>query len=122
MSATLFLVFMDDLLILLFNGKASAFADDIAYFHSGKFAHDIWVDISEDLELLRYWWFKKKMKVNVSKQNKNLNFSLVCCFIFPKDLFYHISNCAKANCRCKVIGEINNLKYLGVVLDKNFNW
>lgn len=55
LSVTLFLVFIEDLLILLFNGKSSAFADHIAYFYSGKFSPGIWVDISEDLELLRYW-------------------------------------------------------------------
>lgn len=53
--------------------------------------------------------------------NKIFKFWFGWSFIFPKDLFYHISNKAMANCRCKLIGEINNLKYLGVVLDKNFN-
>lgn len=36
LSVTLFLVFINDLLLLPFNGNASTFVDDIAYFYSEK--------------------------------------------------------------------------------------
>lgn len=41
LSASLFLVYINDLFLLPFNGNASTFADNIAYFNLGKSVHDI---------------------------------------------------------------------------------
>jgi hypothetical protein len=102
LSATLFLVFINDLLEIPFHGSANAFADDIAFFYSEMTIHEIWTKINEDLEVLNVWCHMNKMKINVNK-TKYVNFSLVNTFEFPVNLLFHDLNCLKINCKCEKI-------------------
>lgn len=121
LSATLFLVFINDLLEIPFHGRAGAFADDIALFYSETTIHEIWTKINEDLEVLNLWCHINKMKINVNK-TKYVNFSLVSTFVFPENLLFHNLNCLKISCNCEKIEKTNAFKYLGLLLDENLNW
>jgi hypothetical protein len=120
-SATLFLIFINDLLTLPFHGQICAFADDVALFYSEKDSNLILDKINDDLSLLSNWCLTNKMQVNVDK-TKYINFSLVNSFNFQNDLVYHMFGCSFNSCNCKKIEKVNNFRYLGVYLDENLNW
>lgn len=121
LSATLFLIFINDLLESPFHGSASAFADDIALFYSERTSQEIWTKINADLEILNVWCHINKMKINVNK-TKYVNFNLVNTFEFPARLLFHELACLKIDCKCEAIEKTKVFKYLGLTLDENLNW
>lgn len=119
-SATLFLIFINDMLSLKLNGKPSAFADDVALFYSNKDIGILTNQISEDLEMLRQWCCTNKMHINVGK-TKYVNFSFKP-FDLSYNLQFHSMNCLREMCRCELVEKEVCFKYLGVTLDENLSW
>lgn len=119
-AATLFLIFINDLLELNFNGNASAFADDIALFYSQKDVPLLKTLISEDLTTLKVWCSSNKMQVNVDK-TKYVNFDFRD-FTFNSDVRFHEHGCNEDFCDCKIITKEDNFKYLGVTFDSRLTW
>lgn len=121
MSATLFLVFMNDLLEENFKGTVNAFADDVAFLFASKDSLALWNDINDSLKTLRNWCSKSKMIVNVAK-TKFIYFGLnnqngIC------ELHFHGINCNRIeNCDCQIIGRVNHIKYLGITIDEKLTW
>ncbi|KAG8319844.1 hypothetical protein J6590_108404 [Homalodisca vitripennis] len=119
-SAVLFLIFINDLLTLNFNGKITAFADDIAIFYSHENELTISEQINSDLLLLRKWCLINKMQVNVNK-SKFLNFSFQN-FELPVPVKFHSASCNMILCNCQPLEKVNTFKYLGITLDKKFTF
>lgn len=119
-SATLFLVFINDLLELQLNGNPSAFADDVALFYCHKNIQVISNFLNEDLRVLRNWCALNKMQINVSK-TKYVNFYFKE-FDLVTDPKYHLSSSCLANCSCATIGKEHSFKYLGLTLDDKLSW
>jgi hypothetical protein len=119
-SATLFLIFINDLLLKRFCGKIIAFADDIAFLYSNKNLNNVQASLETDLSVLRSWCTINKMQVNVSK-TKYINFSSNS-FVFPSVIKFHEVNCLRVACDCGEIEKVDNFKYLGVMIDSSFTW
>jgi len=108
-SATLFLIFINDLLKVNFHGKISAFADDIAFFYSNKNTTILANLMSEDLLLLSNWCSINKMQVNVDK-TKFINFGF-SDFDLPLPLKYHSNTCnsPQHHCICQEIEKVTDI-------------
>lgn len=119
-SATLFLIFINDMLELDFKGKPSAFADDVALFYSHKNIETLTNYVSDDLKLLQDWCFLNQMSINVNK-TKYVNFDFRT-FDLAFNLKYHTKDCLTNNCNCDVISQVPKFKYLGVTLDEKLKW
>lgn len=120
-SATLFLIFINDLLNLPFKGRINAFADDICIFYSHENEDVIYVNMQHDLALLYNWCSANGMQVNV-KKTKYLNFDFLG-FEFLNPVKYHTINCNVIDCNnCQVIEQVKSFKYLGVILDEKVTW
>ena len=116
-SATLFLIFINDLLQQRFSGTVWAFADDIALLYSNKNKQELWLQITNDLKFLKKWCFENKMSVNVSK-TKFINFDFKG-FRFQNSIKYHDNDCDESvTCDCNDILQVNEFQYLGVHLDE----
>lgn len=120
LSATLFLIFINDLLEKRFAGSPSAFADDIAIFYTEKNFQTLENGILHDIELLRNWCFDNKMKINVNK-SKYINFDFRG-YEFDTDLKFHTYSCPRGICNCLSIEKVDQYKYLGVLLDERLSW
>jgi hypothetical protein len=119
-SATLFLVFINDLLECRTYGVASAFADDIAYFYAHENKEELRNQILEDLLTVRKWCVSNKMSINVNK-TRYVNFSFTD-FKFNSEIKFHNLDCNNLHCSCEVIAEQDNFKYLGLNFNSRLNW
>lgn len=119
-SATLFLIFINDLLNLDFYGQINAFADDIAFFYMYKDLILMNTYINHDLLLLRKWCNINKMQVNVSK-TKFINFDY-SGFDFPVPLIFHSTTCNRHLCTCQELEKVKTIKYLGVLIDEKISF
>lgn len=120
LSATCFLVFINDLLETPFNGSVNAFADDVAFFYSHGNVHVIKQQIDEDITFLRNWCSRNQMIINVTK-TKYVNFDFKG-FNFETPLIYHDIQCPMGMCDCKIIEKVDHFKYLGLVFDEKMSW
>uniref|UniRef100_A0A1B6LGF7 Reverse transcriptase domain-containing protein n=1 Tax=Graphocephala atropunctata TaxID=36148 RepID=A0A1B6LGF7_9HEMI len=119
-SAILFLIFINDLLNLIFNGTVIAFADDISIFYTHKDQGIIGQLINRDLFMLREWCLSNKMQINVSK-TKYINFDFLG-FDMPLPLKFHSRTCNLYLCDCQALEKVNSIKYLGVIFDEKLTF
>ncbi|XP_039299150.1 uncharacterized protein LOC120354991 [Nilaparvata lugens] len=119
-SAILFIIFINDLLNIKFNGIIQAFADDIAFLYSHKSKEVIKNNIVADLSILREWCSKNKMIVNVSK-TKYINFDYRAVD-FSAPILYHSQGCTREDCSCEEIERVDSFKYLGLTFDEKMSW
>lgn len=125
LGAILFLIYINDLCKGSFKGKLTSFADDTAFCY----VHDSWNDIkqamNEDLMALQ-WWFTKNHMLLSPEKTKFLNFSLRTEFKFTNDILYKCALCLSrptyCSTKCATVGQADNIKYLGIVLDQELNW
>lgn len=121
LSATLFLVFVNDLMNAPFCGNITAFADDIALQYVEKYWTNIWDNINKDLRTLRSWCSYNRMLLNAEKTTF-INFDLKA-YSFDNSLKFHSLCCTVSNnCQCPIIKQVPSTKYLGVILDENISW
>lgn len=122
LSATLFLIFINDLLHIPFRGKTTAFADDIAIQYTDVNWNNIFEDMKMDIQKLKAWCDNNNMVINADK-TKFINFNLKK-YSFNKALKFHINiSCENSSdCNCPIIEQVNQIKYLGVIIDETLSW
>ncbi|KAG8243116.1 hypothetical protein J6590_108674 [Homalodisca vitripennis] len=122
LSATMFLIFVNDLLCVPFKGRATAFADDIALQYNNTHWTNILEEMKFDIRSLKAWCENNNMIVNAEK-TKFINFGLKR-FSFDNNLKFHVNiNCENDNkCKCPVIEQVNQIKYLGIIIDESLSW
>lgn len=120
LSATLFIIFLNDLLRIPFKGTISAFADDVALRYSDVNWNNIWKNMNIDLIKLNNWCKNNYMVINANK-TKFINFDYKR-FSFEQLLKLHNGvNCLE-QCKCPVIEQVDHIKYLGIIIDENVSW
>lgn len=121
LSGPLFLIYVNNLCNGQFKGNLIAFADDTALFYKSESLEQLKTDMQDDLNVLR-WWFTKNYMV-MSPKTKYMIFNLSHNASFLHPLIYHKSNCnSNSNCQCQEIEQVDNIKYLGLVVDSKISW
>lgn len=128
LSATLFLVYCNDLCNGKFAGKLTAFADDTALLYSDVSWDLLNKKIENDLELLKLWFHYNKLRLNIDKtkimyfacRKKDIPSTLM------KPIKFHNNECCNGNnnneCTCPEIKKTFEQKYLGLILDSEMTW
>ena len=109
----LFLLYVNDIVnvsTLLF---PMLFADDTNVFLNGKDIDELSVTMNEELEKLYIWLKANKLSLNVNK-TYYMVFRSVKKKVFQPLIQLMING--------QVISQVDNTKFLGVILDINLNW
>lgn len=92
-------------------GQYYTFADDTVLVYSGKNIETIKEIINDDLNTYTHWLKKNKLKINTKK---------------TKYMLFHQKNMQVEEITININGEqinkIDNIKYLGLVIDDKLNW
>lgn len=104
----LFLIYINDIGRVVKNGKLLMFADDALLYVESDNVQVAANKINEDLQHLSNWFKMNKMKLNIDKTK---------CMVLNSNL---------NNCNIKIddnfIEQINEIKYLGVIIDSKLNF
>ena len=88
------------------------FADDTNIFHAHKSITALEEITSEQLNLVHEWLCANKLSLNIEKSN------FVIFHPIQKKLIYTVTIAT----RDKSLKQEDNIKYLGIIIDKNLNW
>lgn len=113
LSATLFLIFINDIFKLKLNGKSQLYADDVSIVYETTNTSEMNKQMNEDLACLFEWFISNKLVMNVKKTQ----------FM----LFHHKLKKVQADeMNVLVAGvrvqRVETFKYLGLHLDTHLNW
>ena len=119
----LFLIYVNSIFSVKFEGQPVAFADDIAFSYNSV-NHSLLIKyIKNDLILLSQWLNENSLLL--SEKTKVMFFDLSSKFSrHDEKFYYHSALCDKNNCcsDCFEITSTNEVKYLGITLDYHLNW
>ena len=108
----LFLLYINDITSVVEHCRTTMYADDTSIYYTSYHASNVQNDLNKDLSKLRDWFDLNKLKLNISK----------CSFTIMKSG----RNRRPANVNVfiggKTITQENEIKILGVTLDKNLTF
>ena len=107
----LFLVYINDMVTSL-NCKLSLYADDSALLFAHKDVHVIGDRLSNELSNCKRWLVDNKLSLHVGKTE---------CLLFGTRKRINGARDFKVTCDGTLVGQVFNVKYLGVQLDSNLN-
>ena len=110
LGPTLFLLYINDIKNVSKLLKFIIFADDTNIFYSNENIEILEATINTELEKLAYWFKANKLSLNVGKTS----FILFSKRRIQRDVNISIDD--------KAINKVNEIKFLGVIIDKNLNW
>ena len=118
------MIYCNDLCQGRFNGNLTAFADDTAFSYSNPSKIDLFFEIQDDLNRLRYWF-----DVNgfvLSSKTKFMTLRNEYSFDNPLVYKYKCTSCLEQNTLCNVncleIEHVSEMKYLGIHFDSELKW
>lgn len=121
----LFICYINDLLnINDLNSTTFAYADDTALVISAYNKHNLLRLVQNDLDKISQWLANNKIIVNSSKSKCILFFDrFKTCDRLQSNfrLHCHLHHCLY-NCICEEIEIVENVKYLGLTIDRNLKW
>ncbi|KAG8294046.1 hypothetical protein J6590_108172 [Homalodisca vitripennis] len=120
----MFNIFINELLKIKLNSKIFAYADDTAVVCSAYNKSRLRHLISSDLEKLSQWLSNNKLLINVSKSKCILFFdrNISCESLQKENKFYCHKHQCIYGCNCDVIEIVDNVKYLGLTIDRDLKW
>lgn len=125
LGPTLFLVYINDLCTIdLLNAKVFTYADDTAIVFNGPNWSNVKLCAESGMVLVAKWLKNNLLTLNTSKTN-------YICFSIknntqPDETFnikIHTTNDeTNKDCTCPTINRVNEIKYLGVLIDHKLSW
>ena len=106
----LFIMYINDIKIILKNSHVNLFADDTVIYCSGQNIDDVVNKLNTDLFKLQKWLNYKKLKLNISKTKSML-------ITLKNDTFNDSIKVGE-----DIIESVSCLKYLGVMIDSRLNF
>ncbi|RVE43981.1 hypothetical protein evm_011365 [Chilo suppressalis] len=122
LGPTLFLVYLNSLTIMkLQSAKIVSFADDTVILFNGQTWDEVRMLAEEGIALVLKWLKRNVLTLNLDK-TKYMIFSIKDSDQ-PKNFSIQAHNCSDSlNCVCPALTEAINMKYLGILVDRNLNW
>lgn len=123
-SPTLFLIYIDSLCRLqLDGGKVLTFADDTVLFFTSDSWDEVYKLAQNGMAQTSGWLRNNLLTLNTSK-TKYMTFALKSNHLPPPTLSITVQECSESpqNCSCPHLERVNNLKYLGVLIDHNMSF
>ena len=111
----LFLIYIDDIVKVIRNGKVTMYADDTTLYVSGSSLNELQAKLQEDLNGISHWIKENRLQLNVDKTKLMIIGSkqrLRSC----KD------ECIDIEYDGKKIERCTSTKCLGVIIDENLLW
>lgn len=125
LGPTLFLIYINDLCRLTMNnGQIITFADDTVLLFNGKSWHDVNLIAENGFRLVTGWLDNNLLTLN-AKKTKYLNFSIRSNSQPPSNSIVikaHYCSDDRHQCSCTVLEETDHIRYLGINIDRHFNW
>ncbi|XP_075150930.1 uncharacterized protein LOC142225039 [Haematobia irritans] len=128
LGPVLYLIYANELLNILKNSKAFAYADDTAVIVSHPNLEDAQIIMQTELNNIARWCHDNGLIINADK-TKLLHIRLPSLSNTSIKLKFHSTQCLHSyrnsadNDSCETFIEVvDEIKYLGVVVDKYFNW
>lgn len=124
LGPSLFLVYVNDLCNLKLNhGRIFSYADDTALIFEGNSWEEVRSRAEEGLKVVMKWLQDNLLALNISK-TKFMTFTNPRSRTPVITLKAH-ANCvngSNGSCDCTELEQVQNIKYLGVVIDEKLNW
>jgi hypothetical protein len=134
----LFLIFINSLLELDFNGLPTAFADDTTFSFCSKTIFNLILDLNHDLDLIRKWFAINKLVISDKTKIMFFNLNHVKSLKIPDyNFYYHSPFCKKfpllsdsfsfseidpCDFSCFAIERVSTFKSLGIYIDDDMKW
>lgn len=103
----LFIIFIDDIFEIKLNGKLSLFTDDMTLIIEGRTEFELRTNITEDMDKMNDWLRFNRFTLNLKKSNHKI-------LGMESELNIKIED--------KPLSNVNSLKILGVLIDKNLKF
>lgn len=118
----LYLVFANELCSLDIKGEMVAFADDTAIMFQEEDWNSLFNLAESQMRQVMLWLNKNLLTLNIEK-TKFLAFSLTSAQKPQQDTL-KLHNCTQTilPCNCPIIDRVDQIKYLGIVVDDLFRW
>lgn len=118
----LFLCYINDLLKCDVGGRVVSYADDTILIFSGSNWSDVQDKSERGIYLVKLWLNKHLLSLNINK-TKFIPFSYNIVNQSPNNTLTMHWNCTMRDCTCICsIKRVDDIKYLGVVLDGFLRW
>lgn len=113
LGPTLFLIYINDLHTSLTYLEPILYADDTNLFLESKNLNDLLPEINHDLQSLSKWCIRNKLTINLEKTSYVVLKNAQNKYQFKTDSLY---------LNGKVLTYSDNIKFLGIFIDKHLNW
>lgn len=114
LAATLFLIYINNILKLNLKGMPQFYADDGTFLYATNSLDELLTYIQEDLNIISQWFERNLLKMNLAKTN-------FIIFNNYRDI-PSIHDLKGVHLDGSFISRVDTLKYLGIWFDANLNW
>lgn len=119
----LFLIYINNLLNSNINGHKISYADDTSLIFTDDTWEKVYNKAEKGLKIIKKWLDNNLLSLNVQK-TKFMAFSLLSNDQPKNDnIFVHDVFCKNnLNCNCGKVMKVNEIKYLGLMIDHHLRW
>ena len=115
MGPSLFLIYINDLLLQLPPDLVTAYADDVTLFASGDSIGDVATSLQHLVDAVNVWSLGICLQLNAAKYS--------CMLVAPsKRKAAAVSHCSPINVAGTEIADVSSMKILGVIFTCDLDW